>query len=447
MLRKIVIIGGGTAGASAAFAARKSDRSAEITVIDKDNYSTYSRCGLPFAIKGEIQPIEGLIVFPSKVFAVQKIIQKLQTEVIQINHQAREMAYRNMVTDETGKISYDTLIFATGATSSKPRIKGIDNDNVFVLRTIDDGKRIIQFAKSVITATALRGRSVAIIGASFIGLEVAEALKHLGFETAVIARRYLLRPMLDKEISGFIKQRLSNEGIKLVEDKPVSDLSEVVGDIVIVTVGINPQTKLAREIGVQIGTTGGIRTDQYLRTNLPDVYAAGDCAEGISGITAEAMVSGLGTIAARQGMVAGANATGKSETAPLIFNASILRLFDMEIGSVGLTEDYIANNKNLGITSVSSLIKYPSLPHYYPGASDVHIKLIADKETRRIIGGQVLCKSGAELRVNMLSLAIQNKMTITDLQKSDFCYSPPVCDIWEPIVIAAQSLSARLSHR
>jgi len=455
MPKRIVIIGGGTAGASAAFSARKTDRTAEITIIDRETHSTYSRCGLPFAIKGTITPIENLVVFAPKVFAGQKIIQKLATEVTGINHQAREVAYRNVLTDKTDKAGYDALIFATGSTPSKPPITGIDNPNVCVLRTIDDAKSIMESAKSA--------KSAVIVGASFIGLEVAEALKHLGLDVTVIEQKYLLWRMLDKEISQMARQQLTAAGIKLVEDKNISDLNEYKDSMVIISTGVRPSVKLAKDMGVAIGVTGGIKVDKNLRTNLPEVYAVGDCAESVSDLTGQPIVIGLGTITARQGVVAGANAAGKSETGPAILNASVLKLLDFEIGSVGLTEDALRSPERSDgrehaeggapggthnaqrITPISALIKFPSLPHYYPGGTDVHIKLIADKATKRIIGGQVLCKSGAALRVDMISLAIQNKMTIADILKSDFCYSPPVTDVWEPVMIAAQGVNAKLS--
>ncbi|MEK7309578.1 MAG: FAD-dependent oxidoreductase [Planctomycetota bacterium] len=446
MPKRIVIIGGGTAGASAAFSARKTDRTVrhggsaegmtEITIIDKESHSTYSRCGLPFAIKGTISPIENLVVFPPKIFASQKITQKLATEVTGINHQAHEVTYRNVLTDKTDTVGYDALIFATGSTPAKPPIAGIDGKNVCVLRTIDDAKRIMESAKSA--------KSAVTVGASFIGLETAEALKHLGLDVTVIEQKYLLWRMLDKEISQMARQRLIAEGIKLIEDKSISDLNEYKDSLVVISTGVRPSVKLAKDMGVTIGVTGGIKVDKALRTNLPEVYAVGDCAESISDLTGQPIVIGLGTIAARQGVVAGVNATGKDETGPAILNASVLKLLDLEIGSVGMTE-YGIRDTGFGIDPVSALIKYPSLPHYYPGGTDVHIKLIADKETKRIIGGQVLCKSGAALRVNMISLAIQNKMTIADILKSDFCYSPPVTDVWEPVMIAAQAVAARLS--
>jgi NADPH-dependent 2,4-dienoyl-CoA reductase/sulfur reductase-like enzyme len=369
--------------------------------------------------------------------------------VLGINHKIREITCRNIVTNETSKLNYDTLIFATGSMPSKPPIAGVDNKNVFVLRTIDDAQRIIQYAKSV--------KSVAIIGASFIGLEVAEALKHLGLKITIIEQRYLLWRMLDKEISALVRQRLLDDGFGIVENKTISDVNDYKDAMVIVSTGVKPQVKLAKEIGVEIGSTGGIKVDRYLRTNLSDVYAVGDCAESVSELTGEPIVIGLGTIAARQGVVAGANATGSQETGPLIVNASVLKILDMEIGSAGLIEDYFSIPRNLSFKPISALIKYPSLPHYYPGGSDIHIKLIADKETKHIIGGQVLCKSGspegeprpnggAAQRVNMISLIIQNTMIVNDLLKSDFCYSPPVTDIWEPIIIAAQALTARLNR-
>ncbi|MBI5778564.1 MAG: FAD-dependent oxidoreductase [Planctomycetes bacterium] len=456
MPKRIVIIGGGTSGASAAFSARKHDRTAEVTIIDRESHSTYSRCGLPFAIKGVINPIENLVVFAPKIFASQKITQKLATEVTGINHQTREVTYKSITTGEAGKVNYDALIFATGSTPSKPPIGGIDGPNVRVLRTIDDAKNIISSAKSV--------QSVVVIGASFIGLEVAEALKHLGLDVTVIEQRYLLWRMLDKEISQMARQKLTDHGIKLIEDKSISDLNEYKDSLVIISTGVRPSVKLAKDMGVTIGTTGGIKVDKTLRTNLPDVYAVGDCAEAVSDLTGQPIVIGLGTIAARQGVVAGANAAGKPcpdehrdwsgaptgahrehETGPAILNASVLKLLDMEIGSVGMTEFGMASAE-CGFNPISALIKFPSLPHYYPGGTDVHVKLIADKATKRIIGGQVMCSSGAALRVNMISLAIQNKMTIADILKSDFCYSPPVTDVWEPVMIAAQGVAAKLSR-
>src|SRR3989339_1560693 len=294
MAKRIVIIGGGTAGASAAFSARKHDRTAEITIIDRESHSTYSRCGLPFAIKGIISPIENLVVFAPKVFASQKITQKLATEVTGINHQARsaggetspkggEVTYKSITTGEAGKVNYDSLIFATGSTPSKPPIAGIDGKNVFVLRTIDDAKKIVESAKSV--------KSVIIVGASFIGLETAEALKHLGLDVTVIEQRYLLWRMLDKEISQMARQRLEAAGIKLIEDKSISDLNEYKDSLVIISTGVRPSVKLAKDIGATIGLTGGIKVDKNLRTNLPEarltepfgqVYAVGDCAESVS---------------------------------------------------------------------------------------------------------------------------------------------------------------------
>ena len=453
MAKRIVIIGGGTAGASAAFSARKTDRTAEITIIDRESHSTYSRCGLPFAIKGVINPIENLMVFAPKVFTSQKITQKLATEVNSINHQTREVTYKpfavgngrehpqgahrtHITIGEAGKMSYDALIFATGSTPAKPPIAGIDGPNVRVLRTIDDAKSIMESAKSTKLAV--------IVGASFIGLETAEALKHLGLDVTVIEQKYLLWRMLDKEISQMARQQLTGAGIKLIEDKSISDLNEYKDSLVIISTGVRPSVKLAKDMGVEIGTTGCIKVDKNLRTNLPEVYAIGDCAEAVSYLTGGPIVIGLGTIAARQGVTAGANAAGKDETGPAILNASVLKLLDMEIGSVGLTEFGIQDS-GFKISPVSALIKFPSLPHYYPGGTDVHLKLIADKATKRIVGGQVFCKSGASLRVNMISLAIQNKMTTADILKSDFCYSPPVTDIWEPVMIAAQGVAARLS--
>ncbi|MCK5578711.1 MAG: hypothetical protein KAI63_04220, partial [Planctomycetes bacterium] len=192
------------------------------------------------------------------------------------------------------------------------------------------------------------------------------------------------------------------------------------------------------------GQTGGIKVNERLESNLKDIYAAGDCAEVVSALTGEPILIGLGTIAARQGVVAGANAIGGDKKAPPVLNSSILKTFGLEVGSVGFTEQYLREKQSGKLDPVSMLIKYPSLPHYYPGGVDIHIKLMADKKTHRLIGAQLLGKTSIAPRINTLALAVEKGMTIEELTQSDFCYSPPVADVWDPIAIAAQAVSRKL---
>lgn len=437
MPKRIVIIGGGTAGASAAFAARKQDKTAQITILNKEHYSTYSRCGLPFAISGVIPAFENLVVFQPKSFALQKIDLKLGVEAIKIDARVKQIVYQEIGKSGNQELLYDALIIASGAVPVKPSIKGVDAPNVRVLRTMDEAKNIVQSAQAV--------KSVVIIGASFIGLELADALKERGLNVTLIEKDCLLWRILDEDICRVVKDQAVKSGIEVKERESVGDIGAFGNSLVVITAGVRPDVQVAKDAGIEIGPTGGIKTNQYLQTNLPDVYAAGDCAESVSAITGEPITIGLGTIAARQGVVAGVNAVaGAKTTAPKILNASVLKAFGLEIGSVGFTQAYYEHRAK-GIEPVSTLLKYPSLPHYYPGGADVYVKLIADKTSGAVIGAQTI-GPGAVGRVNMLSLAVENKMKASDLIKADFCYSPPLADIWEPVAIAAQSLERQLNR-
>jgi NADPH-dependent 2,4-dienoyl-CoA reductase/sulfur reductase-like enzyme len=214
--------------------------------------------------------------------------------------------------------------------------------------------------------------------------------------------------------------------------------------LVIVSAGVRTDIEIAKKAGLEIGTTGGIKVNARLESNIAGIYSAGDCAESISAITKEPITSGLGTIAARQGVVAGANAAGADIKAPPIINAFILRLFHKEIGSAGLTESHIKKNPALGFTPVSTLLKYPSLPHYYPGGEYIYTKLIADSATGRVLGGQIMGSSGIGSRVNMLSLLIESGRTVEQIVHADFAYSPPCSDTWDPLSIVAQGLLRKI---
>lgn len=442
MPKQIIIIGGGTAGASSAFAARKADRQALITVLSREAYPTYSRCGLPFAIGGVIPALENLVVFPKKVFAAQKIDFKLNTEVTRLDTRSREITYHDAGGQES-TVGYDVLIIASGSVPFVPGLllRVLANRKYFVLRTIDDARRIM--------AEAANAKSALIIGASFIGLETAEALKEkYKLDVTLIEQFRVLWRMLDSDTSKLVYEHLVAHGIKVKENETLNDLSAIPeSTVIIVSAGIRPETRIFKDAGVEVGPSGGIKTNEYLQINFPDIYTAGDCAESLSVATGESLLIGLGTIAARQGVAAGINATlpansPELKTAPIILNSSVLKIFGWEIGSVGFTEEYYKKSGKIGI--LSALVKFPSLPHYYPGGNDVHVKLIADKSSGAVIGGQVIGKSGIGQRVNMLSLIIENKMPVSGILKSDFCYSPPVADIWEPISIAAQALERML---
>jgi NADH oxidase (H2O2-forming) len=357
-----------------------------------------------------------------------------------------------VVTKKNEQYPYDTLVITAGALPVKPPILGVDTPNVFTLRTIEDARAILKATQSA--------KSAVIIGASFIGLEVAEALKSKGLSVVVVEALRTMWRALDEDMSPLLVKHFAQQDIRIIENSAVTKIEgrqvhlkdEVVtADIVIIAAGVRAENTFARKAGIEIGPTGGIKVNERLETSIKDIYAAGDCAEVNSALTGEPMVIGLGTIAARQGVVVGINAAGGEAKAPPVLNSSVLRVFGLEVGSVGFTESYLssvcqsASSPVCQFKPVSLMIKSPSLPHYYPGGVDIHTKLIADMKTHRVIGGQIIGKTPVAQRVNTLALAIGKGATIEELVQADFCYSPPVADVWDPLAIAAQGLVRKLS--
>jgi NADPH-dependent 2,4-dienoyl-CoA reductase/sulfur reductase-like enzyme len=455
MNERVVIIGGGTAGASAAFAARKINRKAEITVLEREPYPTYSRCGLPFVIKGIIPSFEDLIVFPETVYKQQRINYRKNVLVTMLDPGTQTVQFQDKASIE--KLNYTALVIATGAVPARPSIPGLDQAGVYILRTIADAQSILNALGKV--------RRALIIGASFIGLEIAEALASKGIAVTVVEALRLLWRIVDEDTGELIKQYLRTKGITLIER---SSLQQIIGqpliksgvkavisdktalpqelqtDMVIVATGIKPEVSLARAAGIQLGPTGAIKISQRVETNLKDIYAVGDCTEVTSFLTGESIISGLGTVAARHGLVAGANAAGAGETLPNILNTSILKICDLETASVGVTEEHLRNHPQEKFQPVSVLIKHRSLPHYYPGGADIWVKLIAESRSGQLIGAQLVSEAALTGRINLLALAIEKGITLNEIARTDFGYSPPCSDLWDPLVIAARGLQSRM---
>jgi NADH oxidase (H2O2-forming) len=446
MTRKIVIIGAHAAGLDAASAARKTDRTAEITLITKEKKTAYSRCGLPFVLGGHIKTFDDLLVFPERFYKMMKLNLLTETTVTKVDAKAKTVE----IHDKNGKketLSYDNLVLTTGADPFVPPIKGRDKKGVYIVRTIEDGKKI---DKAIETA-----KSAVIIGAGLIGLEVAVACVERGLKTTVVEfLPYVLPVLLDKEMADRVQAMLEEKGMKIIVGKGAEEMlgtDKVTGvlvagetipaDVVIVATGVRANTELAKNAGVELGETKGIKTNMRMETNIKGVYAAGDCAETINLVTCRPTMSQLGTTAVKQAKVAGTNAAGGYSTFMGALGSWVTRLFDTEIGGTGLTEFFAGR---AGIETVSGTIVSKTRADYFPGALPIRIKLIAEKESEKIIGAQIIGGEEVTQRINALSFAIQNGMTVKELAKAETCYAPPVCETWEPMVLAAEMVLRRL---
>ncbi|MFW9957135.1 MAG: NAD(P)/FAD-dependent oxidoreductase [Candidatus Odinarchaeota archaeon] len=453
MVENIAIIGCGAAGATAALQARKFNRKVAISLFNTEQYSQYSRCGLPYTISGKVKSFDDLVLMPPENWAGLNIDAKLGHNIVDIDHKKRELFFTGP--NDEGHQSYDALIFATGAKNVDPPIKGLDKKRVYGLRTLDDAKML---AKEVEKA-----KNAVIIGGGLVGMEIAEAFHERGLNVTVVEfLPHVLLAMVDPDMAQIIEDHCREHSLKILnntaaqeiiggdnpsgvilKNRETEEISEIPTDFVVVATGVRPVSDLAQKIGVEIGPSRGIKTDDRMMTNLKDVYAVGDCAENVEFITRTPMTGGLGTVAVRQARVAGINAAGGDVRFPGIVGAKVTKLFGLEIASTGLTEE-MANR--LEVPIVKGSIKGSTKPPYYTGGVDLKLKTFFNKDTGKLVGGQLIGLEDAAMRLNVLTLGIQQDIDANGLFDFENCYAPAVCDTWDPIVQSADVAQKRLKR-
>jgi len=440
MPRRIVIIGAHAAGVDAASAARRTDRTAEITLITEQKQAGYSPCGIPFVLGRHIPSFDKLVVFPQSFFRMMKLNLMLETTATNIDTENKTVATQ----DKTGTqktLQYDSLIIATGAYPFVPPIKGREKQGVYVLRTIEDGKKIDQAIEN--------SKSAVVVGAGLIGLETAVACIERGLTTTVVELLPQVLPaMIDADMAKIVRNTLEEKDMRIITGKGVDEIlgadsvtgvsvagEQIKADMVVVATGVRANTELARKAGIAIGETKGIKTSLRMETNVKDVYAVGDCVESINMVTQRPTLCQLGTAAVRQAKVAGANAAGGYAIFHGVLGSAVTKFFDTEIGVTGLTEFFA---RKAGLETVIGTITSKTRPEYYPGGLPIKIKLVVDKESQRIVGVQAIGGEEVTQRINALSFAIQKHMTVRELAKADTAYAPPLNETWEPMVLAAE---------
>jgi NADH oxidase (H2O2-forming) len=448
MTKHIVIIGANSAGVSAASAARKTDLKAEITLLSEEEYWPYSRCGLPYVLSGEIPTFQALTLFSPSYYRMMKLDLRIDTvaKFIDLHKRVIQVEKQNGGRES---IEFDSLILCMGAVPARPQITGIDKHGVFSLRSIEDGRNISEWIK--------KAQSTVIVGAGFIGLELAHALVKRGVKTTVIERlSHILPEWLDKEMADLIDQKVEESGVKVIIGREVStilgdkNVSKVIAsgeeyeaDTVLIATGARGRVELAKQIGITLGETGAIKVNAQMETSIPHVYAAGDCVESYNMLTGKATLSQLGTTAERQGKTAGINAGGGYHTFPGVLHSVVSSMFELEIGATGMTEAFAQRE---GLKTISGMITSKTRAEYYPGGKDITVKLVAEAELGKIIGGQIIGGEEVTQRVNMLAIAIQKQMFVSELAKADTCYAPSVCSPWEPVVLTAENTSRKLQQ-
>jgi NADPH-dependent 2,4-dienoyl-CoA reductase/sulfur reductase-like enzyme len=431
----LVVIGGVAAGLSAAARARRVDPRLDIVVLEKGPVISYGACGLPYFVEGRVREARQLIVYTPEYFRKERNIEvRTGARVVSIGHSRREVELQS-----GARVHYDHLIIGAGARCDTTGIAGAEQPHVFTLHSLDDAERLRRFLREK------QPRRAVVIGAGYIGVETADALRRNGLRVTVLERseNVLLRD--DPQFTAAVRKQLEQHGVELrcgvkagaIEPGSVAD---VACDLVVVSAGFKPNVELATEAGVEIGRTGAIRADDRMETNLHGVYAAGDCAEVMHLVTGRPTWIPLGTTANKTGRVAGANAAGSRERFAGVVGTSIVGIFGMGFATTGLS---VAQARAEGFSPVTARIEAPVRPRYFPGAPTT-IELVADRATRRLIGGSVIGEEGAAGRINVIAAALQSRLRVDDLEQLDLAYSPPFAPVWDPLLIAAQQLIKEL---
>jgi NADPH-dependent 2,4-dienoyl-CoA reductase/sulfur reductase-like enzyme len=431
---RLVVIGGVAAGLSAAARARRCDPSLDITVLEKGEAVAWAACGLPYYLQGRVQSLDELVLHTPDYFRRErKIDVRTGANVVAIAHPRRQVALSS-----GERVPYDRLVVATGARPDRS-IDGVNEPGVFALSTLEDARRIRSFLLEK------KPKRAVVIGAGYIGLEAAEALRTHGAAVTVFDSSNEVLGRHDPALTDALRKHLERFHVDLQLGVRVKAIEPgcVAGracDMAIVAAGLQPNVEIAADAGIGLGRTGAIAVNDRMETNLSGVYAAGDCAETTHLVTGRPIYAPLGTTANKTGRVAGANAAGRRERFPGVAGTCIVRVCGLGVGMTGLSE---WQARREGLDPVSARIEDRDKPRYFLGEA-VSVTLVADRRTGRLIGGTVLGREGALGRINVIAAAVTNRMRVEDFEQLDLAYAPPYAQVWDPLLIAAQQLSKKL---
>ncbi|WP_326909761.1 FAD-dependent oxidoreductase [Sedimentibacter sp. MB31-C6] len=440
---RIVIIGAVAAGTSAATEIRRNNKEAEIIVYEKDKFISYAGCGMPFFISNEVNDFSDIVPRNAEFFKEKHNIDiYTEHEVMSVNPGNKTLRVKNQLSGEIFDDSYDKLIISTGAMSVTPDLKGSDKDNVFLLRNINDMNNIRSFIEEK------KPKSAVIIGSGFIGLEMCESFKYLGMDVSIIARSKIAKG-IDNDMSLYIEEHLRKKGVNVYTNTKtleinnqgvvISEGSIIKADIVLLATGIKPNVGLAKSMGIELGASGAIKVDKYMRTNLNDIYSCGDCIEMFYTINETPVYRPLGSTANKTGTIAGSNIVGKNDEFRGILGTGIFRVFDITVGMTGFSEEEAVK---LGYNVSVSIDKRPNKPKYM-GGKPIVIKAVSEKETGRLLGAQLIGYEGVDKRLDVLVTAITLKASAEDLMHLDLAYSPPYSIPRDPLYYTGAKLSAK----
>ncbi|KAB1918123.1 flavoprotein oxidoreductase [Micromonospora noduli] len=448
MAQRLIVIGGDAAGMSAASQARRRrDRGdLEIVVFERGHFTSYSACGIPYWISGLVPGPEALIARGPETFRTEYAMDvRMRHEVTAIDLERREVVARDLKGGGEVRERFDDLMYATGAVPVKPSWAITDAGGVFGMQTLDDGAAL----RDWLDADPQPRRAV-VVGGGYIGVEIAEALIQRGLSVTLVEAGEQPMSTVDSDMGELVAEAMRGLGITIRGSLPVSGLEERDGrvsavvtaegpiptDVVVMGLGVRPNTALAEAAGLPLGPTGAIRVDRRMRVpEHPGVWAAGDCVETLHRVSGLPVHVPLGTHANKQGRVAGINIGGGYATFTGVIGTAVTKVCDLEVGRTGLRE---RDATAAGFEFVSVIAESTNRAGYYPGARPMTVKLIAERPSGRLLGAQIVGWSEAAKRIDSLAVALWNGMTVDDMTQLDLGYAPPYAPVWDPVLIAAR---------
>ncbi|MEU9997727.1 FAD-dependent oxidoreductase [Streptomyces sp. NPDC050848] len=464
MSERLVVIGGDAAGMSAASQARrlKGPEELEIVAFERGHFSSYSACGIPYWVGGDVAERDELIARTPEEHRARDIDLRMRTEVVGIDVPGQRVRTRDLESGSEAWTGFDKLVIATGARPMRPPLPGIDAPGVHGVQTLDDGQALLD------SLARTEGRRAVVVGAGYIGVEMAEALLNRGYEVTVLNRGEQPMATLDPDMGRLVHRVMDGLGITTVGSSPVTKIltgdggtslpersrelgggrvravatedAEYPADVVVLGMGVVPETRLAAEAGLPLGAYGGLLTDLAMRVRgHENIWAGGDCVEVLDLVSGRERHIALGTHANKHGQVIGSNVGGGYATFPGVVGTAVSKVCDLEIARTGLREK---EAREVGLRYVTVTIESTSRAGYYPGAAPMTVKMLAERRTGRLLGVQIVGREGAAKRVDIAAVALTAGMTVEQMTALDLGYAPPFSPVWDPVLIAARKAVA-----
>ncbi|MCB5165558.1 FAD-dependent oxidoreductase [Streptomyces bambusae] len=453
---RLVVVGGDAAGMSAASQARrlKGPDELEIVAFERSGFTSYSACGIPYWIGGAVPERDDLIARTPEQHRARHIGLRMRTEVVELDLAGQRVRSRDLDTGAEEWTGFDKLVLATGARPLRPPLPGIDAPGVHGVQTLADGQELLDTLAGLEAADPAGGRErrAVVVGAGYIGVEMAEALTGRGYEVTVLHRGEQPMATLDPDMGGLVHRAMNAMGIRTVARAEVTrvatgpdgrvraavtaDGTEYPASVVVLGLGVEPRTELARAAGLPLGDSGGLLTDLSMRVRgHENVWAGGDCVEVLDLVAGRTRHIALGTHANKHGQVIGSGVGGGYATFPGVVGTAVSKVCDLEIARTGLREkDALA----VGLRFVSSTIRSTNTAGYYPGAAEMTVKMLAERRTGRLLGVQIVGGAGAAKRVDVAAVALTAGLTVEQVAALDLGYAPPFSPVWDPVLVAAR---------